>query len=75
MNPSKKIALLLRFLFLGLVLVFWASDLLASYKVVLKDGRVGIGGCTGAVLGHSLARMRDLLDRSLADEPAVARRD
>ena len=40
MNPSKKIALLLRFLFLGLVLVFWSSDLLASYKVVLKDGRV-----------------------------------
>src|SRR4030095_7757847 len=40
MNPSKKIALPLRFVFLGLVLVFWASDLLASYKVVLKDGRV-----------------------------------
>lgn len=40
MNPSKKIALLLRFLFLGLVLVFWSSDLRASYKVVLKDGRV-----------------------------------
>ena len=40
MNPSKKIALLPRLLFLGLVLVFWSSDLLASYKVVLKDGRV-----------------------------------
>ena len=40
MNPSKKIALLLRFLFLGLVLVSWSSDLWASYKVVLKDGRV-----------------------------------
>ena len=40
MNPSKKIALLPRLLFLGLVLVFWTFDLLASYKVVLKDGRI-----------------------------------
>jgi hypothetical protein len=40
MNPSKKIALLPRFLFLGLMLGFWSSDFLASYKVVLKDGRV-----------------------------------
>jgi len=40
MNPSKKIALLPRFLLLGLMLGFWSSDFLASYKVVLKDGRV-----------------------------------
>ena len=40
MNPSKKGALLPRFLFLGLMLGFWSSDLLANYKVVLKDGRV-----------------------------------
>ena len=40
MNPSKKVALLSRFLFLGLMLGFWPSDLLANYKVVLKDGRV-----------------------------------
>src|SRR6185436_167780 len=40
MNPSKKVALLSRFLFLGLMLGFWSSDLLANYKVVLKDGRV-----------------------------------
>ena len=40
MKPSKKIALLQRLLFLGLVLGFWSFDLLASYKVVLKDGRI-----------------------------------
>ena len=40
MNLSKKIALLPRFLFLGLMLGFWSSDFLASYKVVLKDGRI-----------------------------------
>ena len=40
MDPSKKIALLPRFLFLGLMLGFWSSNFLASYKVVLKDGRV-----------------------------------
>ena len=40
MNPTKKIARSSRFLFLGLVLVFWPSEFLASYKVVLKDGRV-----------------------------------
>ena len=40
MNPSKKIARSPRLLFLGLILAFWSSDFLASYKVVLKDGRV-----------------------------------
>ena len=40
MNPAKEIARSPRVLCLGLILVFWSSDLLASYKVVLKDGRV-----------------------------------
>lgn len=40
MKPPKKIAMLPRFLSLGLILGFWSSDFLASYKVVLKDGRV-----------------------------------
>jgi hypothetical protein len=34
---------------------------------VLKDGSVGIGGSTGTVLGRNLTRMRDLIDRSLAE--------
>jgi len=34
---------------------------------VLKDGSVGVGGSTGAVLGRNLTRMRDLIDRSLAE--------
>lgn len=34
---------------------------------VLKDGAVGVGGSTGAVLGRNLTRMRDLIDRSLAE--------
>lgn len=34
---------------------------------VLQTGSVGVGGATGAVLGRSLAGLRDLVDRSLAD--------
>ena len=32
----------------------------------LRDGSVGIGGSTGAVVSRSLMRLRDLVDRSLA---------
>jgi signal transduction histidine kinase len=34
---------------------------------VLKGGTVGVGGSTGAILGRNLTRMRDLIDRSLAE--------
>ena len=34
---------------------------------VLKGGSVGVGGSTGTVLGRNLTRMRDLIDRSLAE--------
>jgi signal transduction histidine kinase len=34
---------------------------------VLKSGSVGVGGSTGAVLGRNLTRLRDLIDRSLAE--------
>jgi signal transduction histidine kinase len=34
---------------------------------VLKGGTVGVGGSTGAMLGRNLTRMRDLIDRSLAE--------
>jgi signal transduction histidine kinase len=34
---------------------------------VLKGGSVGVGGSTGVVLSRSLTRMRDLIDRSLAE--------
>jgi signal transduction histidine kinase len=34
---------------------------------VLKGGSVGVGGSTGAVLGRNLTRLRDLIDRSLAE--------
>jgi signal transduction histidine kinase len=34
---------------------------------VLKTGSVGVGGSTGTVLGRNLTRMRDLIDRSLAE--------
>jgi signal transduction histidine kinase len=33
----------------------------------LRSGKVGIGGSTGAALGRSLAGLRDLIDRSLAE--------
>ncbi len=33
----------------------------------LKSGGVGVGGSTGAVLGRSLAGLRDVVDRSLAE--------
>jgi signal transduction histidine kinase len=34
---------------------------------MLKQGTVGVGGSTGAVLGRSLNGMRDLIDRSFAE--------
>jgi signal transduction histidine kinase len=34
---------------------------------VLKTGRVGFGGATGAILARNLSRLRDLVDRSLAE--------
>ena len=34
---------------------------------VLRGGAVGIGGSTGALLGRNLARLRDLIDRSLTE--------
>jgi signal transduction histidine kinase len=34
---------------------------------VLKGGSVGVGGSTSTVLGRNLTRMRDLIDRSLAE--------
>ena len=34
---------------------------------VLKTGSVGVGGSTGTVLARNLTRMRDLIDRSLAE--------
>ena len=40
MNAAKKIARSPGLLILGMTLGFWSSDFLASYKVVLKDGRV-----------------------------------
>jgi hypothetical protein len=40
MNPARKITRSRRLLFLALTLAVWSSEILASYKVVLKDGRV-----------------------------------
>jgi signal transduction histidine kinase len=34
---------------------------------VLRNGNVGIGGSTGAVLGRSLMGLREIIDRSLAE--------
>ena len=34
---------------------------------VLRTGSVGVGGSTGTVLARNLTRMRDLIDRSLAE--------
>jgi signal transduction histidine kinase len=34
---------------------------------ILKRGTVGVGGSTGALLGRSLSRLRDTVDRALAD--------
>jgi hypothetical protein len=39
-EPVQENRATTRFCFLGLIVGFWSSDLLASYKVVLKDGRV-----------------------------------
>jgi hypothetical protein len=51
------------------------QDLVGSSMLafeILQAGRVGIGGSTAGVLGHNLMRMRDLIDRSLTGESAVA---
>jgi len=40
MNPTRKITRSPRLLFLGLILAISPSEILAGYKVVLKDGRV-----------------------------------
>ncbi len=40
---------------------------------MLKQGTVGVAGSTGAVLGRSLAGMRDLIDRSFAEIRLEAR--
>jgi signal transduction histidine kinase len=42
------------------------SNAILSFEI-LKGGTVGIGGSTGGVLGRSLLRLRDLVDRSLAE--------
>lgn len=45
---------------------------------VLKGGTVGVGGSTGALLGRSLMRLRDLVNRSLAEvrlEAGISRRE
>jgi signal transduction histidine kinase len=45
---------------------------------VLKGGTVGVGGSTGTVLGRNLIRMRDLIDRSLAEvrlQAGITRRE
>jgi signal transduction histidine kinase len=44
----------------------------------LKDGTIGVGGSTGALLGRSLMRLRDLVNRSLTEvrlEAGVSRRE
>jgi hypothetical protein len=51
------------------------QDLVGSSMLafeILQAGMVGIGGSTAGVLGHNLVRMRDLIDRSLTGESAVA---
>jgi signal transduction histidine kinase len=42
------------------------STSLVAFEV-LKGGSVGVGGSTGALLGRSLLKLRDLVDRSLAE--------
>jgi signal transduction histidine kinase len=42
------------------------SNAMLAFEV-LKGGSVGVGGSTGALLGRNLVRLRDLIDRSLAD--------
>ena len=45
---------------------------------ILKQGSVGVGGSTGAVLGRSLSGLRDLIDRALAEvrlESGVGKRE
>jgi hypothetical protein len=45
---------------------------------VLKSGTVGVGGSTGALLGRSLMRLRDLVNRSLAEvrlEAGISRKE
>jgi hypothetical protein len=42
------------------------SNAMLAFEV-LKNGKVGIGGSTGGVLGRNLVALRDLIDRSLAE--------
>ena len=42
------------------------SNAMLAFEV-LKSGRVGIAGSTGAVLGRNLVALRDVIDRSIAD--------
>jgi signal transduction histidine kinase len=42
------------------------SNALTAYDI-LKGGTVGITGSTGALLGRNLTRLRDLIDRTLAE--------
>jgi hypothetical protein len=44
-----------------------------SWQIIRStDGLgVGVGGVTGSVLEHNLARMRDLLDRSVSENTAA----
>jgi signal transduction histidine kinase len=39
----------------------------------LREGRIGVGGSTTAMLGLNLTRMRDLIDRSLVEMTVEAR--
>ncbi len=53
------------------------GNALIAYEV-LKNGTVGIGGSTGAILGRSLAALRDLVTRSAAEirlEAGLVRRE
>jgi signal transduction histidine kinase len=42
------------------------SNSILAYDV-LKNGSVAIGGSTGAILGRNLVRLRDLIDRTVAE--------
>jgi signal transduction histidine kinase len=53
------------------------GNAILAYEV-LKDGTVGVGGSTGAILGRNLLGLRDLIDRSLAEvrlEAGLQRRE
>jgi signal transduction histidine kinase len=53
------------------------SNAMLAFEV-LKGGTVGVGGSTGGVLGRNLLKLRDLIDRSLAEvrlEAGLQRRE